>query len=285
MSSTNLAELAKIEEELMAAKLKSVRHSISHAAEKGRSLEQYVIALLKDLLPGEYGVSTGFIAYLTESGVRLSSQLDIIIYDALRSGPLIRLGTCDVFPLEAVYGYVEVKASICSSVGSKPSGSSIEECIDKNFKLRQMYERSFWVPMDESPVRVDIRKLHWLGLRSYVFAFESSGAAAKDIGLFSQRVSDSLNKKGCPAHLHGVYIADAGYVYTKPDDSGAEDSDDSFRVCYTSENSFAAFRIELMKALSTFPRPDSSWVPALERYYDHSALWEERVVSGSSLDS
>jgi len=46
-------------------------------------------------------------------GSRLSSQLDIIIYDALRSGPIVSLETCDVFPwsrlrIRRSEGYIKI---------------------------------------------------------------------------------------------------------------------------------------------------------------------------------
>ena len=107
--------LSKIEEELLLSKLEAVRKAISHAGEKGRSLESEVTSLLRSFLPGEYGLTTGFVVYHTENGPRLSPQLDIIIYDPIRSGPIARLATCDVLPLEAVYGYIEVKAVLKSS--------------------------------------------------------------------------------------------------------------------------------------------------------------------------
>jgi hypothetical protein len=111
----NFSDLRQIEEKAILARLEAVRKTISHAGEKGRALESEVIKLLSTFLPEEYGLSTGFIAYHTSSGIKLSPQLDIIIYDSIRGGPLARLGSCDVFPLESVYAYVEVKASIQST--------------------------------------------------------------------------------------------------------------------------------------------------------------------------
>jgi uncharacterized protein DUF6602 len=111
----NFSDLNAIEERLLLAKLEAVRAAIVHAGEKGRALENGVQTLLRSILPAEYGLSTGFVVYHTPEGPRLSSQLDIIIYDALRSSPIVSLETCDVFPLEAVHGYVEVKATLRSS--------------------------------------------------------------------------------------------------------------------------------------------------------------------------
>lgn len=133
-----------IVERLLASKLEAIRQVIKHAGEKGRSLEVEIINWLRTFLPTEYGLSTGFVVYEDNDGIRLSSQLDIIIYDALRSGPIANLAACEVFPLEAVYGYIEVKAVLrsCSKQGKKGwPDDSIEKCLDNNQILRRMRKR------------------------------------------------------------------------------------------------------------------------------------------------
>ena len=77
------------------------------------SATQNARRLLRSLLPAEYGLATGFIVFQDEQGnVRLSKQLDIIVYDAVHSAPLMSLEACDVLPLEAVYAYVGSKGII-----------------------------------------------------------------------------------------------------------------------------------------------------------------------------
>lgn len=144
----NFLELNAIEENLLLAKLDAVRAAIAHAGEKGRALENGVHTLVRSILPAEYGLATGFVVFDTPEGPRLSSQLDIIIYDAIRSGPIISLETCDVFPLEAVYGYVEVKATLRSSSdeAEKPADNSIEKCLITNRELRSMRDRRYHLP-------------------------------------------------------------------------------------------------------------------------------------------
>src|SRR5262245_8320044 len=162
--SPNFQELAAIEEQMLASRLEAARLVITHGGEKGRSLEAEVNALLRTFLPAEYGLSTGFIAYHSERTIRLTPQLDIIIYDAVRSGTNARMATCDVYPIEAVYGYVEVKASLQSvSNDAKAMQSfqnsndakdlpdnSIERCIANNKEFRKMRDRRFWVPLEGS---------------------------------------------------------------------------------------------------------------------------------------
>jgi hypothetical protein len=94
---------------------KIARELTDHPREKGRGLETDVAAVLRDILPAEYGVGTGFVAHIGDDAAELSAQLDVIIYDAIRGGPIGNVSTtCEVYSLEAVYGYVEVKAQLFS---------------------------------------------------------------------------------------------------------------------------------------------------------------------------
>lgn len=212
----NFLALSKIEEDLLVSRLDAVRKAISHSGEKGRSLEAEVTNLLRSFLPIEYALTTGFVVYHAQNGPSLSPQLDIIIYDPVRSGPLARLATCDVLPLEAVYGYVEVKAALQSTSDSaeKFADNSIEMCIKKNQQVRAMTERRFWKPTEGSPVQAELVRIPWMSIRSYVFAFEADGAVARHPDLFAQRIADVSARLGPPVHLHGVFVAGQGYYIT-----------------------------------------------------------------------
>ena len=106
--------MAQLSEKALEAKLALVRSSITHAGEKGGVIENAAASLIRGMLPIEYGVGTGFVAHRPANGeqTQLSRQLDVIIYDALRSGPIVRLGGCDVYPLEAVFAYVDIKGIV-----------------------------------------------------------------------------------------------------------------------------------------------------------------------------
>lgn len=273
--SPKFAELNKIEEELLVAKLEAIRKSIFHAGEKGRALEFEVRTLLRTILPAEYGLSTGFVVYHTENGPRLSSQLDIVIYDAIRSGPVISLETCDVFPLEAIYGYVEVKASLQSSSDETKeyADNSIEKCLLKNRELRGMKDRRYWTPMVDSSVKSGLIKHIWMSVRSYVFAFEPEGSVAKNLEQLAQRMANMSKKLGPPTHLHGVFVANHGFLYTRPVDTRNAVPDDYYHVGYTSDHSLLALKTQLLQGLAGFPRPQEEWSPAIEQYFQHEPRW------------
>jgi hypothetical protein len=278
IESPDFATLSRIEESLLVAKLEATRLSISHAGEKGRALEQLVLNFLRDLLPAEYGLSTGFVVWLSPTGPKLSSQLDIIIYDAIRSGPLIRLSTCNVFPIEAVYGYVEVKASLRSSSDNakEPADNSIEKCIAQNVIMRGMNRRSFWAPTGDSPISMELIERSWLSLRAYVIAFEAEGSVVGDLKSFAKRLADQLKLAG-GAHFHGVFIPNHGLLYTRPVDVTKAVEDDYFHVRYTGDHALLEFKTSLLQALATFPRPQENWTPALDRYFEHETRWYEQT--------
>jgi hypothetical protein len=186
----DFAVLNGIEEQILAARLQAVRASLTHAGEKGRDLEFHVRRLLRDLLPAEYGLTTGFVAYVEDGAIKLTKQLDILIYDAVRHGPLIHMETCDVLPLEAVFGYVEVKATLRSSSDNttEPAQDSIEALVHQNAGLRKLRTRVFYETLAGSPIDIEKRVESWLPLRAYVVAFEAIGTVATDPGMFAKRL-------------------------------------------------------------------------------------------------
>ena len=269
MSIPDFGKLARLEETALAAKLDAVRATITHGAEKGRALEQAVVLLLRELLPAEYGLSTGFIAYHADGTVKLSPQTDIIIYDAVRTGPLASLTACDVFPLEAVHGYVEVKATICSSSDSAeaPSNNSIEHCLQQNQQLRRMNDRRYHVQVPGSVVGSVRQPREWTSIRGFVVAFEPEGTVARDPRTFAQRMADVSRRLGEPTHLHGVFVAGNSYFRTRPIDRRTAKPEDWWHVDYVQENALSVFRADLLQALARFPRYPSDWSPAIDEYF------------------
>lgn len=125
--------MTRLSEEALTARLKTVRAAITHAGEKGSALEAAASKVVRDILPAEYGVGRGFVAHRTATStkVELSPQFDLVIYDALRGGPLVRLGGCEVYPIEAVYGYIEVKASLqLRGNATEVKSETLEYCVD-----------------------------------------------------------------------------------------------------------------------------------------------------------
>jgi hypothetical protein len=269
--------LSRIEEQLLAARLDAVRASISHAGEKGRDLERHVHKMLREILPPEYGLTTGFVASRFEDGViSLSPQLDIIIYDAIRHSPLIHLESCDVLPIESIYGYVEVKASLTSSsdAAQVPAGNSIEACIANNVTMRSLNQREYNVTIEGSPIHVDRVRVGWLAPRAYVIAFEPDGVVAADADKLAARMAEVL-RKNRKAHLHGVLIVGHGFYYTRPVNVRTASDEDYSHVLYTTDHPLLAFKTILLHGLATFQRAPEGWAPALDSYLGQQGQWRE----------
>lgn len=269
------ASLSKIEEVSLLARLDAIRKIINHAGEKGRSLETEVCNLLKTFLPSEYGLSTGFIAYHSSEGVKLSPQLDIVIYDSLRCGPIARLGSCDVFPLEAVYGYVEVKASLqsTSDQAAKYAENSIETCILSNKTIRNMIRRHYYSRSSENVVVAVKETTLWTPLRAYIFAFEPIGEIASNPPKMAKRVSE-FSKQTKDVHMHGIFIGGSAYYSTIAVDPSSAKPEDFYHVKFVKDGILSAFKWSLIHDLSRFPRHPDHWTPALDKYNETKQHWE-----------
>ena len=270
----SFSQLSKIEEDALIARLEATRQTISHAGEKGRALESEISALIRSFLPAEYGISTGFIVYHADNGVNLSSQLDLIIYDALRSGPIARLGSCEVFPLEAVYAYVEVKASLCSTSddAKKYADNSIETCIDKNKLLRSMRKRGYYVITGINTA--SFKEKEWTPIRGYVFAFEPIGEVTKNPQMFAKRIHEYLRKTE-DVHMHGVFVGGSGFYSTIAVNPRTALPEEWYHLKYTTSHLLSEFKWSLLHSLSRFPRFPNDWTPAIDRYNDTIIKWEK----------
>lgn len=274
----SLSEFASAEEKLLSAKLDAVRASIRHGGEKGRAIEQSVLAFLRSFLPGEYGLSAGFVAYHDGESIKLSKQLDIIIYDAVRSAPLASLGTCDVFAIEAVFAYVEVKASLCSTSNTEDAAAdSIERCIADNHELRKMRERRYLqVSHHGSPYGVHRTRFDELSVRGYVFSLEARGSVACDIERLAQRVRQVSRAASRQAHLHGVFATNSGFLYTAPS-TPETDKNHTHHVRFTKTHPLLTFKATMLEQLATFWRPPPDWFIDVRSYFDRLPEWGQTL--------
>ncbi|MGQ7937686.1 DUF6602 domain-containing protein [Paraburkholderia sp. D1E] len=96
--------LSSFSDELL-AKSRRIDNLINHTGTVGSYREELIRALLRQVLPTRYQVSTGFI----ENSPR---QLDVIVWDAKRYAPLFREQDVVVVPEPAVRAIIEVKTTL-----------------------------------------------------------------------------------------------------------------------------------------------------------------------------
>jgi hypothetical protein len=82
---------------------------VPHQAERGRANELTLAQLLENLLPPTIGVGSGVII---DSAGRTSRQTDIILFNKDNQPQLIAQSLQLLFPVEVVYGAIEVKSRL-----------------------------------------------------------------------------------------------------------------------------------------------------------------------------
>ena len=250
----DLAVFFEKEQAMLTARLDALRATISHPSEKGRAIEHEIMQIVRAVLPNEYGLTTGFIAHHeTSRRYAVSGQIDIIIYDAVRSGPIARLGTADILPIEAVYGYIETKARL--------DYAELKKCVEQSKVVRSLTMRRYWTGSDENKVTLVSRRS--LPIRAYVVAIEAIDGLAKSENL-QATVDRAIGEVGNPALLTGLYLASGLFIRSLYPDERSPSADTRSRV--HSDRPLLEFKLCLLQGLARYPRVPPDWTPAVDTY-------------------
>lgn len=223
--------------------------AIDHRGEKGRTVESAVENALRVALPERYSLGTGF---AINAANEKSAQLDVVIYDAASNSPMMFGKGVGLFPIECIYGFVEVK-----SVLRKRDLSQIAKSIGK---VRQMAKDKTYLEYnsrERKPGEWELVRSHKpdpLAPRSYAIAVRSSGFQSAD------ELKDALVlcTQEHDAHIHGLAVLDNEWVltqniYTVPH---------SFKIA--TGDALAKFVMSVLDGIQSIPmRP-----AALERYLE-----------------
>lgn len=89
--------------------------AIKHSGDKGTAREGLLRAFLADsgYLPERFGVSQGSSHVVSTTG-DVSEQIDLLIYDRLNCPRLLTMSNIQYFPVESVYGIIQVKSGLDS---------------------------------------------------------------------------------------------------------------------------------------------------------------------------
>lgn len=152
---------------------KLARGLVAHNAEKGRVVEAIVKTALRAILPGRFSIGTGF---AINAAGETSSQLDLVIYDAALNAPIILEGGTGLFPIECIYGLVEVKSTL--------DGAAIKQAMKSIRKVRLMSREKRYVQYGSepdsvtgNPITTKSENQSRLPPRSYIFALSTKFAA------------------------------------------------------------------------------------------------------------
>jgi len=89
--------------------------SIKHKGDKGEARENILRNFLSGskYIPDKFGISEGSSHVISTTG-HISKQIDLLIFDKLNSPRLMSIDDIQYFPVESVYGTIEVKSNIDS---------------------------------------------------------------------------------------------------------------------------------------------------------------------------
>ena len=214
----------------------------AHNPELGRLNEAHLVKLLREYLPPKIGLGTGFIVCGGDNP-RQSPQCDIIFYDALNNAPLYRSDAWSIYPIEMVYGVLEVKTTL--------NHATLSEAFEKCAKIRSMARtndnspnKAYIVQQPSEPKTpakyVQVRD----GLPPRFFAFGYSGW--KQISGLQQSF-EKLSVSQAGAHIHGVcHLSGAESHYIAHKAFAKED-----RILSIDKNGFHRFLVGLPATLNS----------------------------------
>jgi uncharacterized protein DUF6602 len=177
-----------------------------HDPEHGRLNESHLVNLLRAYLPPKIGIGTGFIA-CGGRFARQSPQCDIILYDALNNAPMYRSDTWSIYPIEIVYGVIEVK--------TKLNRRTLKDAFVKCAQIRSMAQpaedspnKAYLISADPKPGSPARYHVYYDKLAPRFFVFSYGGWKS---ALTLEEVFKECSAVHGNAHIHGICcLSEAG---------------------------------------------------------------------------
>jgi hypothetical protein len=178
---------------------------VKHKAEKGRIVEGVVKTALRAILPGRFSIGSGF---AINSIGEASSQLDLVIYDAVYNAPIVLEGGTGLFPIECIYGLVEVKSRLdraeIDSI-TKAIGAIRKMALDKRYARYGSQKNS-----KGKSVAVEIEVPNKLPPRAFVVAINADYNAIESMETALRELTKSNG-----AHIHGMAILEKDWFVSQ----------------------------------------------------------------------
>ncbi len=261
---TGLSAYFEAINEIFALQTKVLTGALPHYGERGRNDEQRVTKLLEQVLPRRFSLGTGFVLS-SHSDLAASPQMDIIIHDEIYNSPLFRELAANIFPIEAVYGTVEVKADL--------SLVKLREAAAALALIRQMAKRGKFYALHgiaEDAVRSDshqpqgfeIQIPSKLAPRAFIVGYDADAATPEGFG---ERLTVLLSEQP-GIFLHGVYAIKQNWFFFQ------EYGRNTFKQAPT--NGLLAMTSKLISDLQSFPMKPM----AFSRYVQNEVLREATQV-------
>lgn len=129
----NIKEIFDGIQKRMTTDFENITSQVNHNLSKGQMRERLIVReYLNRYIPGHVGIGCGEV--ISSDGT-VSSQIDLVLYDKLNCPNLLMDDDYQIFPIEFVYGAIEVK--------SKLDAAAIEDSASKILSVKTMKRAAF----------------------------------------------------------------------------------------------------------------------------------------------
>jgi hypothetical protein len=194
----DVADVIKALEQTLRSDFERLSGSIEHRPAKGRWREASVVeAFLAKHLVGNVRVAHGGEIITTDGDT--SGECDIVIYDA-DVRPILTSAAYSVFPVEIVYGVIEVK--------SKLTTKELESAVAKLSAIKRLTKRAFLATPVKRRPRLNLygESLEDFPIFTFIFAYDSIDLTS--IGSKLDELQEGVEPR---YHLDGIWVLDKGY--------------------------------------------------------------------------
>jgi hypothetical protein len=233
--------------------------TLPHMGERGRNDEDRFRAFLAKVLPRRFSIGTGFLV-CSNPDIPHSRQTDVVIYDEIHNSPLHRELAAYVFPVEMVYGTVEVKGLL--------GPGDLVPALQNIARIRRLAKEKHYLVYgqtsagQENPDQswvVPIEQVNGLAPRAFIFAYDTKWKSATG---FVNALKNAIAKVP-NTHVHGVAVlAKEWFAYQVPERSG-----NGFRIKHFTDHTLLRFINRMIHSLASVPMQQMS----IDRYLNTEA--------------
>ncbi|MUH73634.1 DUF6602 domain-containing protein [Psychrosphaera haliotis] len=162
----DLNELFNQVSQRMLVDFESTKTSLKHSGSKGASNEEIVKNFLIQYLPKGLGITSG---QAIDSNGASSKQLDIIIYDELKTPVFFQTADLKVLPIECIYAVIEVKSML--------NKSELKKSYENMLSVKKLEKTAYFNSNSEIQSTHNLYGRCWENwpVAHFVFAFDSIG--------------------------------------------------------------------------------------------------------------
>lgn len=233
-----LADFYQSSEKHLFTTLKQARLNSDHPDAIGGPIEAFVKNLLEDQIPKGCKIHPGHIV-CGDNPNTSGTLYDLVIYRPDISGPLSKIDSFFVFPLECVVGAIEITSYL--------DEKKMKTDIDKLTKLRLMNRRYYWLSTG-SVTHAPVYETDIITPRCFMFAAEVKWKKEITFAKHLQKILKDTGKR--EVHIHAIYAGNCGYFDVRPRGSNL---DPFFTIGYEKKNPLLTFINQVAVSVHRFP--------------------------------